>query len=59
MNLLDAKVTKIISSKPKFKYDKYLVKVEYECYGLNSSTYLMFDTENEALDLKIGHEFLV
>lgn len=58
MNSLDAEVIKIISRKPKFEYDKWWVKVEYECYGLHSETYLMFETEKEATDLKIGFKFL-
>lgn len=59
MNQLDAVVTKIISKKPRFQYEKYWVKVEYECYGLHSETYLMFETEQNALDLKVGFKFLV
>jgi len=58
MNSLDAEVIKIISRKPKFEYDKWWVKVEYECYGLHSETYLMFETEKEAIELKIGFKFL-
>ena len=59
MNLLDASVTKIISCKPKYKFDKYWVRVEYECYGHNSLTDLMFNSEEEALSLKVGFKFLV
>ena len=58
MNLLEAYVTKIISNEPIFKFDKYWIKVEYECWGLKSTTELMFDTEDKARDIKIGYKFL-
>jgi hypothetical protein len=59
MNNLEAKVTKIISSKPKFEHNKWWINVEYDCYGLYSQTYLMFNTEESALDLKVGFIFWV
>lgn len=59
MNLLDANVTKIISNEPKYKYNKYWIRVEYECYGQHSLTDLMFNSEEEALSLKVGFKFLV
>lgn len=46
MNLLECTVTEI-TSKPYFKYDKWWLNVEYSCWGLNSKTSLMFDTELE------------
>ena len=58
MNLIDAFVTKIISRKPIFEFDKYWMKVEYKCCGLNSTTNLMFDTEEQAKAIKIGDKFL-
>lgn len=48
----------IIDENPIKINNKYFMKVEYECYGCISETDLMFDTEKEALDLKIGYEFL-
>lgn len=57
MNNLEAEVIRIISWKPKFEFGKYIVNVEYECYGLCSDTYLAFDNEQDALNLKIGHKF--
>lgn len=57
MNLLDAYVTKIISHKPYFQYDKWWVMVEYECWGLNSRTALMFNDEEDAKNVQIGHQF--
>lgn len=57
MNLLECIVVEI-TSKPYFKYDKWWVNVNYECYGLNSSMSLMFDTEKECESVKVGHEFL-
>lgn len=57
--MLDAEVIRIISWKPKIKFDKYIVKVEYLCHGLRSDTYLAFDNEQAALNLKIGHKFKI
>ena len=57
MNLLDAVVTKILSE-PEFKYYKWFVDVEYECYGVIDDTSLMFETKEEANGVKIGHKFL-
>ena len=59
MNTLDAFVKKVMSKKPRYKYEKYWVKVEYLCYGLTSTTDLMFDTKEEAKSIKEGHKFLV
>lgn len=53
MNMLDAKVTKILS-KPEFKYGKYFVKIEYECYGVYSETSAMFNTLEDAMGCNIG-----
>ncbi len=58
MNQVEAIVTKIISKKPVFEFDKYWMKVDYKCYGLNSTAQLMFDTEQEAKSLKVGDTFL-
>lgn len=57
MNLLDAKVTRVLG-KPEFKYEKWWVRVAYDCWGRESETKLMFDTEAEAEAVKVGHEFL-
>jgi len=56
MNLLDAVVTEIISE-PYFAYDKWWVKVKYNCYGSISETELMFYKENHAKELKVGYTF--
>ncbi len=58
MNLIDAWVTKIISDKPVFKYDKYWINVECNVMGHIQLSELMFDTEQEALDIKVGYKFL-
>lgn len=57
MNLLECTVTEI-TSKPYFKYEKWWINVKYECYGLNSNTSLMFQTELECKNVKIGYVFL-
>ena len=57
MNLLDAIVTKILSE-PEFKYYKWFIDVEYECYGVKDDTSLMFNSEEEARGVKIGYKFL-
>ena len=59
MNTLDAYVTKVISRKPILEYGKYWVKVEYICYGLSDEMTIPFDTEKEALEVKIDDKFLV
>lgn len=56
MNLVDAYVTKIIEN-PYFKYEKWWIKVEYECYGI-SKTELMFTTKEEAEKVCVGYKFL-
>jgi hypothetical protein len=57
MNTSDALVKKVISYKPKYQDKKYWIKVEYLCYGLTSTAYLMFDTEEEAKSIKKGYKF--
>ena len=57
MNTLDAFVKKVMSKKPRYQYEKYWIKVEYLCYGLTSTTDLMFDTEEEAKSIKEGYKF--
>ena len=59
MNTLDAYVKKVMSKKPRYQYEKYWVKVEYLCYGLTSTVDLMFETEEEAMQVKEGYKFLV
>ena len=56
MNPVDAYVTNIIET-PYFKYKKWWVKVEYECYGIYK-TELMFTTKEEAEKVYVGYEFL-
>lgn len=57
MNLLDAKVTRVLGH-PEFKYNKWWVKVAYDCWGRESETSVMLDTEEEALAVKPGYEFV-
>lgn len=56
MNVLTGTVTKVLS-KPFFEYNKWWVKVEYNCYGRISKTELMFNSIDLALKVDIGFEF--
>lgn len=57
MNLLEGYVTEI-TGPVYMQYGKYWVPVSYDCWGRVSQTNLMFSTEEEALAVKVGHEFL-
>lgn len=57
MNLLECYVTEVLSN-PYEKYSKWWVDVNYECWGLDGSTNLMFDSEQEAEKVKKGYKFL-
>ena len=59
MNRLNAYVKKVMSNKPRYQYKKYWIKVEFLCYGLTSTVDLMFETEEEAMQVKEGYKFLV
>ena len=56
MNLLEGTVKKVLSE-PIFKWNKWWVEVEYNCYGSLSKTELMFSTEEKAKAVKIGFTF--
>lgn len=58
MNLIDAVVTQVLS-KPYFKYNYWLVDVEYNGYGVISKTNIMCSTEEAAKAVKVGHTFQV
>lgn len=57
MNLVECYVIKV-KSKPFESYGKWWVEVDYDCYGRVSNTQIMFDTEEEAKDVKKGFKFL-
>jgi len=57
MNLVDCYVTKVLSA-PYFKYFHWFVDVEYDCYGVIDKTFIMLETEEECLNIKIGSHFL-
>lgn len=57
MNLLDCVVTKVLSE-PKHQNNKWIVSVEYDCYGVISQTPLFFNTEEEAKKVKPHYIFL-
>ena len=59
MNILGAIVTKIIDDKPRFKYDKYWISVEYKCYGIKNSMDLFFNSKEEASKVTVGYKFLI
>ncbi len=56
MNLIDCKVIEVLY-KPVYKYKKWFLKVRYECEGLKSTTQLMFDRKEQALQITVGHIF--
>ena len=60
MNLIDAWVTKILAEPEQIKYGNlWVVLVEYDNdAGVTGQTILYFYTKEEALNLKIGYEFL-
>ena len=57
MNLINCTVTKILS-KPYYKYDKWWVIVEYDCYGRKSEKSLCFKNKEQSEKLKVGTVFL-
>lgn len=63
MNLIDCYVTKILSN-PFPRYNRFnnttywIVNVEYNSYGVISNTELLFNTQEDALKVKIGYHFL-
>ena len=56
MNLLTGTVTKVLSE-PFIQYNKWWVKVEYNCYGRLSKTELMFTNIDSALKVDVGFTF--
>lgn len=57
MNILEHTVT-MITGIPYFAYNKWWVPVVADCWGIPTETTLMFDTQEEAANVKIGYEFL-
>lgn len=60
MNLLDHYVTKVIGKPYMQRYaDKlwWCVRVEYTCYGNTGTDELIFNTEEEAKQVKVGYVF--
>ena len=58
MNVLDAYVTEI-HGKPYQMYGRWWVSVTSDCEGRPTTGPLMFNSEEEALAVKIGHHHLV
>lgn len=60
MNLLDHYVTKVIGKPYMRRYANKLwwcLQVEYTCYGNKGNTELIFNTEEEAKQVKVGYVF--
>ncbi len=57
MNLVDAFVKKVISG-PYEEYGKWWIDVEYISWGVPGKTRLMFDSKEQALEVKEGYKFL-
>ena len=59
MNLIDGFVKSVISKKPYKRYDKWWVAVTFTAHSDKvGSTVLMFNTLEEALEVKVGYKFL-
>ncbi|EPB5843944.1 hypothetical protein ACRQN8_004976, partial [Escherichia coli] len=57
MNLVDAFVKKVISG-PYEEYGKWWIDVEYISWGVPGKTRLMFESKEQALEVKEGYKFL-
>lgn len=57
MNLIDHWVTAILSE-PEERYNKFWVRVSYDCIGGKGESNLMFDTLEEAKQIKVNDKFL-
>lgn len=57
MNLVDAFVKKVISG-PYKEYGKWWIDVEYISWGVPGKTRLMFESKEQALEVKEGYKFL-
>ena len=60
MNVLDHTVTKIVTPAHRRYLVGYLiwqVIVEYDCYGHKGNKELIFNTEEEAKQVKVGYVF--
>lgn len=53
MNLLDAKIIEILS-KPYSAYGRWFVDVKITCWGRESTTEVMRNTEAEAAAVQVG-----
>ena len=57
MNFIHLFVTEI-KGKPYFIYNKWFWDAKADAYGNICDTHIMFNTEEEALKVKIGYKFL-
>ncbi len=57
MNQLDSYVTEI-KGEPELRFGKWFLPVVADCYGRPMDSDLMFDTEDEAKAVVVGHHFL-
>ncbi|MDC9149007.1 hypothetical protein PSK29_00225 [Escherichia coli] len=58
MNLVDAFVKKKVISGPYKEYGKWWIDVEYISWGVPGKTRLMFESKEQALEVKEGYKFL-
>jgi hypothetical protein len=58
MNVIDAYVTRVLGP-PYKRWNKWWVQVECDSYGVISENTLMFNSEFEALQVKIGDLCLI
>jgi hypothetical protein len=57
MNLIDFYVTQV-TGEPYFSYGKWFLKVMAISHGRESECSLMFNTEQQAKKVDVGHRFL-
>ena len=57
MNLIDHWIIAVLSE-PEERYNKFWVRVYYACEGGTGESNLMFDTLEEASQIKVNDKFL-
>lgn len=58
MNLIDAWVTEVMGEPYLSAFGKWCLKVRWDDMGGNGTSTLMFDTEEQAKQVKVGYKFL-
>lgn len=57
MNLVDATVVEV-TSKPYEQYGRWWLEVRSDCWGSETDSKLMFTSEEQALAVKKGYQYL-